>query len=178
MILTDREIRQSLSDGQIEIDPLTDPETQIQPASVDLTLATGFVGLAADGRHYQRAVGADRCILGPGDFLLGSTAETVYCAPRIAARVEGRSSWGRLGLAVHVTAGFVDPGFRGQITLEFANLGPAPITLVVGDRVAQIVFEFCASAAERPYGSPGLGSRYQGQTGATVSAITRDGCAR
>jgi dCTP deaminase len=104
--------------------------------------------------------------LKPGELVLGTTVERIELGPRVCASIEGKSSLGRMGLAVHVTAGFVDPGFRGQITLELFNLSPSTIRLRPGLAVCQVAFSECVTRAVKPYGSPGLGSRYQDQTGA------------
>jgi dCTP deaminase len=138
----------------------------VQPASIDLTLSASFlVGGAkrvADGVYE----------LAPGEFVLGSTAETVFVPNGYAARVEGRSSWGRKGLLIHASAGFIDPGFRGQITLELKNLHQVEtIRLPVEDRICQITYLTMSAPALYPYGSPNLGSHYQGQHGPTESAL-------
>jgi len=140
----------------------------LQPASIDLTLGNEFIvngvkQVLADDEAYP---------LAPGEFILTTTREVVYVPNGYAARVEGRSSWGRKGLLVHATAGFVDPGFRGTITLELKNLmQTATLRLPVGERLCQITYLRCMSRSERPYGSPDLGSHYQGQSGATPSVL-------
>jgi dCTP deaminase len=138
----------------------------IQPASIDLTLSAAY--LADDERRV-----ADGVIeLAPGDFILGSTVEEVYVPNGYAARVEGRSSWGRQGLLIHATAGFVDPGFRGTITLEMKNLTPNKVLqLPVETRICQITYLKTSRPAMYPYGDPTLNSHYQGQQGPTASAI-------
>jgi dCTP deaminase len=140
----------------------------LQPASVDLTLGNEFI--AGDVKHVLDDGAA--YALAPGEFILTTTREAVYVPNGYAARVEGRSSWGRKGLLVHATAGFVDPGFRGTITLELKNLTQTEtLRLPVGERLCQITYLRCVSRSERPYGSPDLGSHYQGQSGATPSVL-------
>lgn len=159
-----------LSDGEIrELRPRPfEPwdDNAIQPASYEVTLddrivtANGIpVKSDSDGGWW----------LGPGEFWLGSTAETISVSRSLVAQVNGKSTLGRQGLLVHATAGFIDPGFTGQITLELANVGEETLRLAVGQRIAQIVFMRMGRAAERPYGDPSLGSHYQGQTGPTVA---------
>lgn len=140
----------------------------LQPASIDLTLGNGFI---VNGVKQVLDTG-DAYALAPGEFILGTTHEIVYVPNGYAARVEGRSSWGRKGLLVHATAGFIDPGFRGKITLEMKNLMQTEtLRLPVGERLCQITFMQCVSPSNRPYGSPGLGSHYQGQSEVTPSAL-------
>lgn len=159
MILSDTDIIAALADGTIVIEPLDDCDMQIQPASVDLRLFDGLKTQHGRPRGW---------VLHPGDFALGCTIERVRVPNDMVCRVEGRSSLGRVGLAVHITAGFCDPGFDGQITLEFANLGEEPVTLSPGMRICQIVFHRLSSPAARPYGYQ-RGSKYQYQTGPTVA---------
>lgn len=161
MILSDGTIRARVADGTLGIDPF-DSE-RLQPASYDVTLDRRVCLPNARGQTYWTLP----CALAPGDFILASTAETIALPADLIGRIEGRSSWARMGLTVHITAGFLDPGFSGQVTLELANLGPYTLHLEAGLSVAQIAFEQLDSPAERPYGSPGLGSRYQGQRGVT-----------
>lgn len=137
----------------------------LQPASIDLTLGNEFI---ANGVKRTNAAGY---ALAPREFILTTTYEAVYVPNGYAARVEGRSSWGRKGLLVHATAGFIDPGFRGQITLEFANLSPDTLWLPVGARLCQITYLRAVSRSERPYGDSTLDSHYQGQAGATPSVL-------
>jgi dCTP deaminase len=140
----------------------------LQPASIDLTLGKEFI---ANGVKHVLDKG-ESYALAPGEFILTTTFETVYVPNGYAARVEGRSSWGRKGLLVHATAGFVDPGFRGTITLELKNLTQTEtLRLPVGERLCQITYLRCVSRSEQPYGSPQLGSHYQGQSGATPSVL-------
>ena len=177
-MLNDRQIRKALREGSLKIDP--PPEgAQIQPASVDLTLGDGFrvpaasdgapIGVSSVSRRPNMSLVEGALILPPQQFALGTTLERVKLPPNLAARVEGKSTVGRLGLLVHATAGFIDPGFEGTITLELYNLAPWAIRLAPGDVICQLAFSLLIEAAERPYGSEGLGSKYQGQSG-TVGA--------
>lgn len=180
MLLSDRDIIDEIKAGRIGVDPF-DP-ARVQPASLDVLLGSTlrvfprgatvdpFGPLPSD---LSREVPTDGYVMSPGEFLLGSTVETLSLPDDIAARLEGRSTLGRLGLTVHVTAGYIDPGFRGQITLEIANLGPWGLRLRAGQPIGQLVFERMSSPVERPYGSPGLGSRYQGQSGPTLARPLR-----
>jgi dCTP deaminase len=185
MILSDRHIRERLAKGDLELGPLEDPELQIQPASVDVRLGSEFIVYrpsqvaCLDPRDPESlTAAAERLtvapnqgfILHPGEFALGSTIEAVAIPDDLVATVDGRSSIGRLAVVVHATAGFIDPGFRGQITLELSNIGPIPVRLWPGMRVAQIVLHQLSSAADRPYGAA-RGSAYQGQQGPQVSRI-------
>lgn len=157
MILSDTDIIAALASGSLIIDPLDDPDMQIQPASVDLRLYDGLQTQHGRPRGW---------VLHPGDFALGCTIERIRVPPDLVCQVNGRSSLGRIGLAVHVTAGFCDPGFDGQITLEFANLGDEPVALVPGMRICQVVFMRLQTPATRIYGSR-PGSKYQYQRGPT-----------
>lgn len=172
----DKEAAEACGGDWIRVGPLS-PE-QIQPASIDLCLGTEFVCLTAapsvDMRDravpsYPVSIGAGKDSyfeLKPHELVLATTIERVELGPRICAKIEGKSSLGRLGLVVHVTAGFIDPGFRGQLTLELYNIGPSPIRLRPGLAICQVAFGECKTTARKPYGSPGLGSRYQDQAGA------------
>jgi dCTP deaminase len=186
MILSDRDIKERLAKGDLVIAPLADEALQIQPASVDLRLDTRFVlfrpsQVAAidpsnvpDDLHEEIEVRPGQpFVLHPGDFALANTIESVRIPNDLVARVEGRSSLGRLALLVHATAGFIDPGFEGQITLELSNLGRAPVLLHPGMRVSQIVIHEMKSPAERPYGAA-RGSKYHGQMGPTATRIKHD----
>jgi dCTP deaminase len=186
VILSDRDIRERLKRGDLLIEPLEDPELQIQPASIDLRLHHSFVVLRAsqlpcldprdipaDATERIDVTGGEAFVLHPGDFVLGSTVERVRIPADLVARVEGRSSLGRLAIVVHATAGFIDPGFEGQITLELSNLGRTAVKLYPGMRVSQIVLHEMKSPAERPYGSA-RGSKYQGQSGPIASRISSD----
>lgn len=188
MILSDKDLRARLDSGDIAIDPLLDPEVQIQPASIDLRLSSSFIVYrlphvpCIDPRvpetveNYTEQIeiaDGDAFVLQPGEFALGSTVERVKVPNDLVARVEGRSSIGRLAVVVHATAGFVDPGFDGRITLELGNLGRCAVKLYPGMRISQIVFHQMLSPSERPYGE-GRSSKYQGQTGPVTSRIGRD----
>ncbi len=185
MILSDRTIREELAAGRIVIDPL-DPAC-VQPSSVDLHLdrlfrvfrnhTMGFIDVKQDQEDLTELVEVgdeDVFILHPGEFVLGSTIELLTLPDDIVARIEGKSSLGRLGLIVHATAGYVDPGWTGRLTLELSNVANLPITLYAGMRIGQISFVRLTTPVERPYGSPELGSKYQGQSEPTASAFHRD----
>jgi len=184
VVLSDRDIRAAIDAGRIGIDPF-DPRC-LQPASVDVRLDRQFRVFRSSRHAYIDlakgvdditelvTVGAEPFILHPGEFVLGSTLERVRLADDIVSRVEGKSSLGRLGLLIHSTAGFIDPAWDGHITLELSNVNTIPITLYPGMRVGQLSFFPLSSAAERPYGSPELGSSYQGQTGPTPSRYRLD----
>lgn len=187
MILSDRDIQLELESGRLVIDPIGDPDKQIQPASVDLRLGTEFtifqVGELGyidpkghDWKNLLRHVsvcGVRPFLLHPGEFVLSSTMEWVKLPNNLVARVDGRSSLGRLGVLMHATAGFIDPGFEGNITLELSNVNRMPVALWPGSRVCQISFETMTSPAARPYGNK-RGSKYQGQQGPTESSIAED----
>lgn len=188
MILSDTDLEQRLARGDLVVDPIDDPELQIQPASIDLRLGPEFVlhrqplvpfldarDAQSIERHVERIEVApgDGFILQPGAFALGTTVERVRVPPDLVARVEGRSSIGRLAIIVHATAGFIDPGFEGQITLELSNLGRCAVKLYPGMRISQIVFHEMKSPAARPYGAA-RGSKYQGQSGPVASRIGND----
>jgi dCTP deaminase len=180
VLLSDRDIKAELEAGRIGLTPW-DPE-MLQPSSVDIRLDKFFrvfdnhkypdIDPAADQSDLTREVvpeGDAPFILHPGEFVLGSTYETVSLSDDLAARVEGKSSLGRLGLLTHATAGFVDPGFSGHVTLELANVATLPIKLYPGMKIGQLCFFRLSSPAEHPYGSSQYGSRYQGQRGPTPS---------
>lgn len=180
MLLSDRDIRTSLDEGRIQLDPLD--RGLIQPASIDVRLDRVFRLFdnhrysVIDPAHPQpgltrRVVAADDdpFVLHPGEFVLGATLECVTLGDDIAARLEGKSSLGRLGLLTHSTAGFIDPGFSGHVTLELSNTATMPILLYPGMRVGQLCFFSLSTPAENPYGSAALGSHYQGQRGPTAS---------
>ncbi|MBI2914048.1 MAG: dCTP deaminase [Chloroflexi bacterium] len=184
-VLSDRTIKQELAAGRLVIDPLD--EECIQPASVDLHLDRAFRVFRATSRPFVDvrnpvddltelvAIEDDRpFIIQPGSFCLASTVETVTLPDDIVARVDGKSSLGRLGLLVHATAGYVDPGWTGRLTLELSNQSQMPIALYYGMRIAQISFLRMSTPVDRPYGSPELGSKYQGQTGPTPSRAFQD----
>ena len=180
MLLSDRDIRAELDKGRVAVEPFD--ETMIQPSSIDFRLDKYFrvfenhryphIDPAADQSDLTRmveTVGEEPFILHPGEFVLGSTLEVVTLPDDLAARVEGKSSLGRLGLLTHATAGFVDPGFSGHVTLELANVATLPIKLYPGMKIGQLCFFRLSSPAEHPYGSAKYGSRYQGQRGPTPS---------
>jgi dCTP deaminase len=186
VILSDRDLRERLERGDLVIGPLEDPELQIQPASVDLRLDRSFVAFRAsrlpcldprnmpdDATERIEVAEGESFVLHPGDFVLGSTIERVKIPADLVARVEGRSSLGRLAIVVHATAGFIDPGFEGQITLELSNLGRTAVKLYPGMRISQVVLHTMTSPAQRPYGTA-RGSKYQGQSGPVASRIGRD----
>jgi dCTP deaminase len=176
VILSDRTIREHLAAGTIAIDPI-DP-TAVQPSSVDVRLDHRFLvfrnhtrGLIdvkqnlSDLTEGVEASDDDPFILHPGEFVLGSTLERIALPDDLVARLEGKSSLGRLGLLIHSTAGFIDAGWDGQITLELSNVASLPITLYPGMRVGQVSFMQMTTPADNPYGSGIIGSKYQGQVG-------------
>ena len=180
MLLSDRDIRKELAGGRVVLDPLDDG--MVQPSSVDVRLDRFFrlfdnhkyavIDPAEDQPELTRLVEVDGdgpFVLHPGEFVLGSTFETVTLPDDVAARLEGKSSLGRLGLLTHSTAGFIDPGFSGHVTLELSNVATLPIKLWPGMKIGQLCFFRLSSPAEHPYGSAKYGSRYQGQRGPTPS---------
>lgn len=180
MLLSDSDIRSYVASGRVRLKPW-DPE-MVQPSSVDIHLDRFFrlfdnhkypvVDPAADQPELTRLieVSADgEFVLHPGEFVLGATYERVTLADDVAARLEGKASLGRLGLLTHSTAGFIDPGFSGHVTLELSNTATLPIKLYPGMKVGQLCFFQLSSPAERPYGAGATGSRYQGQRGPTAS---------
>jgi len=188
MILSDRDILARMAEGDLVVEPLDDPDLQVQPASVDLRLGrefleferTNIASIHPDSEDEvadyvsETVVDEDaEFVLHPSDFVLGTTIERVEIPPDLIAHVEGRSSLGRLAVVVHATAGLCDPGYQGQITLELSNLGTAPVALSPGMRVSQLTFTELTSAAERPYGEE-RGSKYQGQEGPQASRIEGD----
>jgi dCTP deaminase len=188
VILSDRDLRARLAQGDLVVEPLEDPDLQIQPASIDLRLDARFIVYklphvpVIDPRAPEtlesyttpiHIAPGEPFVLHPGEFALGSTIERVRIPSDLVARVEGRSSFGRLAVVVHATAGFIDPGFEGQITLELANLGRCAVLLYPGTRISQVVFHTMTSPAERPYG-PARGSKYHGQAGPVMSRVNRD----
>lgn len=163
-MLSDRTIRKLIANRQLVIDPMP-PDNAFQPASIDLRLGEEF----RESSVISSTKLPGQYGLLPGECLLGHTVERITLPRDLVARVEGKSSWGRQFLMIHSTAGFIDPGFDGQITLELKNLGPAPVRLQPGQPVAQLSFDWLDGPADRPYGHPELGSRYQGQTGAVAA---------
>jgi dCTP deaminase len=183
MILSDRDIREALAAGRVVIDPF-DPAC-VQPSSVDLHVDAQFRVFANSRYPYidvrqempdltelVETKPEEPFILHPGEFVLGSTLERVVLPDDLVARLEGKSSLGRLGLLIHSTAGYVDPGWDGYLTLELSNVANLPITLYPGMRIGQISFFQLTSPAETPYGA--AGNKYQGQRGPTPSRSFRD----
>lgn len=188
MILSDGDILKRLEEGDLVVEPIDDVAMQVQPASIDLRLGEEFLEFQRTNIPYIHPNSADEVddyvtethvdegddfILHPGDFVLGTTKERVTIPPDLLATVQGRSSLGRLAIVIHATAGIVDPGYEGQITLELSNLGAAPVALSPGMRVSQLIFTELKSAAERPYGEE-RDSKYQGQSGPEASHIGED----
>ncbi len=184
-VLADRDIRAEIEAGRVRIDPY-DP-ADLQPSSVDLHLDRSFRVFRNNRYAYidVRAPQPDLTellqieddepfVLHPGEFVLGQTLEWVELPDDLVARFEGKSSFGRLGLLIHSTAGYVDPGWKGNLTLELSNVANLPIALYHGMRIGQISFFRMSSPVERPYGSEGLGSKYQGQSEPTASAFHAD----
>jgi dCTP deaminase len=182
VILSDRTIREQLAAGRIVIDPLD--ESLIQPSSIDVRISNlfrvfrnhtrGIIDVKQDMVDLTELVeipegSAEPFMLHPGEFVLGSTHERIAVPDDLVGRVEGKSSLGRLGLLIHSTAGFIDAGFDGHITLELANVASLPITLYPKMKIGQVSFMQMTSAAENPYGSGAKGSKYQGQRGPTPS---------
>jgi len=180
MLLSDRDIRAEIDAQRVVIEPY-DP-AMIQPSSVDVRLDRWFrvfenhryphIDPSVEQPDLTRLiepVGDEPFILHPGEFVLGSTYEVVGLPDDIAGRLEGKSSLGRLGLLTHSTAGFIDPGFTGHVTLELSNVATLPITLYPGMKIGQLCLFRLSSPAEFPYGSAAAGSRYQGQRGPTPS---------
>ncbi len=184
-VLSDRDIRAQLEAGHVRIEPY-DP-VDLQPSSVDLHLDRSFRVFRnnryayIDVRQSQpdltellSITDDEPFILHPGEFVLGQTLEWVELPDDLVARLEGKSSLGRLGLLIHSTAGYVDPGWKGNLTLELSNVASLPIALYHAMRIGQISFFQMSSPVERPYGSAGLGSKYHGQSQPTASAFHRD----
>ncbi len=188
MILSDTDIRRRLTDGELVVEPLADPELQIQPASIDLRLGREFLefqrtNIPCIHPNSEQEVDeyveetyveeGEEFILHPGDFVLGTTKERVEVPADLLGTVQGRSSLGRLAVVIHATAGIVDPGYRGQITLELSNLGTAPVALQPDMRISQVIFTELKTPASKPYGSE-RGSKYQDQAGPQASRIQSD----
>ena len=180
MLLSDRDIRAEIDGGRVRLEPYD--EAMVQPSSIDVRLDKlfrlfdnhkyPFIDPAEDQPDLTRLIEVERdepFILHPGEFVLGSSFEVVTLPNDLAARLEGKSSLGRLGLVTHSTAGFVDPGFSGHVTLELSNVATLPIKLWPGMKVGQLCFFRLSSPAENAYGSAKYGSRYQGQRGPTAS---------
>jgi dCTP deaminase len=179
-VLSDGTIRRLIAEGRVRVEPFDD--SMVQPASIDLRLGSSFrvfhnhrigaIDLADPPRNLTEHVEigeGESFVIHPGEFVLGRTQEHVELPDDIVARIEGKSSLGRLGLIVHATAGFVDPGFKGTLTLEITNLTRVPIILWPGKPIAQLSFMALDQPAQRPYGHPDLGSHYHGQVEATES---------
>lgn len=185
MILSDRSIKKQMAKGRIEIEPLG--PNAVQPASVDIRLDSEILVFRNNWRtHIDVMQPADDVVervtveegrpflLHPGQFALGSTLETVTIPDDIVARIEGKSSLARYGLLIHSTAGFVDPGWSGKLTLEFSNVGILGITLRQGMKIGHISFTQLTTPADNPYGSSELRSKYQGQDGPVASRYYMD----
>jgi len=180
VLLSDRDLRAEIDSGRLGLDPY-DPEL-VQPSSIDVRLDRFFrVFMNTRYTHIDPAEQQDELtqliepkddepfVLHPGEFVLGSTFESITLPDDLAGRLEGKSSLGRLGLLTHSTAGFIDPGFTGHITLELSNVANLPITLWPGMKIGQLCLIRLSSPSEHPYGSARAGSRYQGQRGPTPS---------
>lgn len=185
MIFSDRTIKEAIESGRITIDPYD--EVMVQPSSIDLRCDAHF--RVFENHRYSlidpkapqsdltltvTATASEPFILHPGEFVLGSSHEVIGLADDVVARLEGKSSLGRLGLLIHSTAGFIDPGFRGQVTLELSNVANLPIAIYPGMKIGQVSFYQMTTKADSPYGSPGLGSKYQDQSGPTPSQMHQD----
>lgn len=182
MVLSDRTIKLEMAKGRILVDPC-DPD-DIQPSSIDLHLGVDFqvfrnsrypyIDPAREQPGLTERVTAtveEPFVLHPGEFSLGTTVERIALPDDIVGRLEGKSSLGRLGLLIHSTAGYVDPGWDGTLTLELSNVANLPILLSPGMKIGQISFAQMTTAVERPYGHPELGSKYMGQVSATPSRM-------
>ena len=180
MLLSDRDIKAEIDQGRASVEPYD--EGMIQPSSIDVRLDRWFRVFEnhryphidpsieqADLTRLLEPEGDEPFVLHPGEFVLGSTYEVVTLPSDIAGRLEGKSSLGRLGLLTHSTAGFIDPGFSGHVTLELSNVANLPIMLYPGMKIGQLCLFRLSSPAEHPYGSEKYGSRYQGQRGPTPS---------
>ncbi len=179
MVLSDRTIRRLLDEGRIGIEPYA--EELLQPSSVDVRVDRlfrvfrnsryPFIDVKQEMEELTELVevGDEAFILHPGEFVLGSTLERITLPDDLVARLEGKSSLGRLGLLIHSTAGFIDPGWDGHVTLELSNVANLPITIYYGMKIGQLSFVQLTEPAEHPYGSGQLGSKYQGQVGPTPS---------
>jgi len=180
VLLSDRDIKSEIAAGRVALEPYT--EAMIQPSSIDVRLDRWFrvfenhkypyIDPSQEQPDLTRMIepeGDEPFVLHPGEFVLGSTFEVVSLPDDIAGRLEGKSSLGRLGLLTHSTAGFIDPGFSGHVTLELSNVANLPIVLYPGMKIGQLCLFRLSSPAEHPYGSEKYGSRYQGQRGPTPS---------
>ena len=182
MILSDRTVREQLAAGRIVIEPFD--ESLIQPSSIDVRISnlfrvfrnhtSGVIDVKRDMTSLTELIempedGSEPFMLHPGEFALGSTLERIALPDDLVARIEGKSSLGRLGLLIHSTAGFIDAGWDGHITLELANVASLPITLYPGMKIGQVSFMHMTTPADNPYGKGASGSKYQGQRGPTPS---------
>jgi dCTP deaminase len=179
VVLSDRTIRRLVDEGRIGIDPFN-PEL-MQPSSLDVRVDRYFrvfrnsrypyIDVKAEQEELTELVevGEEAFILHPGEFVLGSTLERVTLPDDLVARLEGKSSLGRLGLLIHSTAGFIDPGWDGHVTLELSNVANLPITIYPGMKIGQVSFMQLTEPAATPYGSEAIGSKYKGQRGPTAS---------
>lgn len=182
MILSDKSIKEAAAQGRIVVSPYD--ESLVQPASIDIRLAAQFRVF----RNYRyscidpkapqdeltemvEVADGEAFVVHPNEFILGNTIERISLADDLVGRLEGKSSLGRLGLIVHATAGYIDPGFDGNITLELSNVANLPILLYPGMKIGQISFFAMSTPAERPYGHPSLGSKYKGQSAPTASRM-------
>jgi dCTP deaminase len=180
MVLSDATIARLLAEGRIEIDPYD--EALLQPSGVDVRVdglfrvfhnnRYPFIDVKVEQPELTELVEVDGehpFVLHPGEFVLGSTLERIKLPDDLVARLEGKSSLGRLGLLIHSTAGFIDPGWDGHVTLELSNVANLPVTIYPEMKIGQISFVQLTEAAETPYGTGGIGSKYQGQRGPTPS---------
>jgi dCTP deaminase len=185
MVLSDRTIRRLLGEGRIGIEPYE--EELLQPSSVDVRVDRlfrvfrnsryPFIDVKQEMEELTELVEVEpgeAFILHPGEFVLGSTLERITLPDDLVARLEGKSSLGRLGLLIHSTAGFIDPGWDGHVTLELSNVANLPITIYYGMKIGQLSFVQLSEPAEHPYGTGDLGSKYQGQVGPTPSRYWRN----
>lgn len=169
-MFSDRTISSLLSLGKFSIDPMPDLQSKaIQPASVEFHLAERFIKHKDVGTSDFVVSPGEALAVEPGDCYLACTKEELTLPDNMVARVEGKSTWGRRFLLVHATAGFIDPGFRGTITLELSNIGPRPLLLTPGVPICQVSFDWLDQPAARPYGHPELSSHYQRQIDPTPS---------
>jgi dCTP deaminase len=184
-VLSDHDIAAQLDSGRVKVEPYD--AADLQPSSVDLHLDRSFrvfrnnryafIDVRApqpDLTELLNVADEEPFMLHPGEFVLGQTLEWVELPDNLVARLEGKSSLGRLGLLIHSTAGYVDPGWKGKLTLELSNVAKLPIALYFGMKIGQISFFEMSSPVDRPYGSSGLGSKYQGQSEPTASAYFED----
>ena len=185
MVLSDHTIKEELAKGRIVIDPLG--EGCIQPASVDVHLDNqllvfrnsrrAYIDVREDMDDLTEMVHVEKdtpFMLHPGEFVLASTLENIELPDDLVARLEGKSSLGRIGLLIHSTAGYVDPGWKGHLTLELSNVSNLPVTLYYGMKIGQLSYVRLTTPADNLYGSKALGSKYQGQTAPTASRIFRE----